>query len=550
MSKRLYRLEIHYLIMMVVMPVYGIQVCPFIEDQDPLEVIASIDGLLLLAFFLRIPLRKYFVDALELTQQSLRVFIVELAVIVGAAAVLMIYNMVVNDFPLSSGLKLLVGFSALGFFTATDLALEHERQVAARIESKKLSLQLTGRYFSVTAKLAWFTGSTVVLVVVTLLLLVIKDLDWLVEVNSTIDIREARLSILKEFGFALLIILPETLNVILSYSKNLKQFLSREERALEEAEQGNYSAVVPVISNDEFGSIAMHTNLMIDRVRQRTDELQIKNAKLEVVLKQIGEEHKAKLDALQAQVEAESANREKSAFLANMSHELRTPLNVIIGYSELLHEDAQERADTSAVADLCKITSAGQHLLSLINDVLDLSKVEAGQMLLEPRLFELRPLVSEVLELVQPLLAKENNSLSLEYDDNIKMLNTDPIRVKQILFNLLSNACKFTLHGTVTVRVIKHQLNNKSGVEFQVEDTGVGIAAEDLDNLFQRFVQANSVGRKHEGTGLGLALCRRFCEMMNGEISASSIVGKGSIFRFWLPYDESESYSDSFITTP
>ncbi|MCK4726237.1 MAG: hypothetical protein KAT29_10550, partial [Anaerolineales bacterium] len=308
------------------MPVYGIQVCPFVESQDPREVIAGIDGLLLLAFFLRTPLRKHFVETLELTQQSLRVFVVELAIIAGAAVGLMVYNMVVNDFPLTSGLKLLVGFSAIGFFVATDLALEHERQVADRVESEKLSLQLTGRYFPVTAKLAWFTGSTVVLVIVVLLLLVVKDLDWLVKINTTISIDDARVSILKEFGFALLIILPETLNVILSYTKNMKLFLRHEGRALEAAQQGNYSAVVPVISNDEFGSIAIQTNLMIDRIRQHTDELQNKNAKLKIALKQLGEENTAKLDALQAQVEAESANQEKSAFLANMSHELRTPL--------------------------------------------------------------------------------------------------------------------------------------------------------------------------------------------------------------------------------
>lgn len=526
--------------MMIVMPVYGIQVCPFVENQDPLDVIVLIDGLFLIAFFLRKPLHNYFVETLELTQQSLRVFIIELIIIVGAAISLMLYNMAINDFPLSSGLKLLVGFSAIGFFVSTDLALEHERQVAARVEHEKLSLQLTGRHFPVTAKLAWFTGLTVVLVIVNLLLLVIKDLDWLVEINSSISMKDARISILKEFGFALLIIFSEVVNVIISYSKNMKQFLQRQGEVLEAAQQGNYSAVVPVISNDEFGSIAIHTNLMIDRIRQHTDELQNKNTKLKSVLNQLGEEHTAKLDALRAQVKAESANREKSGFMANMSHELRTPLNAIIGYSELLCEDAQERGDSKDVDDLCKITSAGQHLLSLINDLLDLSKIEAGKMKLELSLFEIHPLVSEVLELAKPLLANKCNSLSLEYDDKIKMLNADPIRVKQILINLLSNACKFSQNGTVTVRVMSHQLNNKSGIEFQIEDSGIGIAEVDLEKLFQPFVQADSVGRKHEGTGLGLALCRRFCEMMDGEISATSVTGKGSIFRFWLPHHEGE----------
>ena len=524
--------------MMVVMPLYGIQVCPFIEKQNPFAVIASIDGLLLAAFFLRSVLYARTVTPVGLADQGTRVFFVELVLLLLVGVILTFYNMLVNAFPLVSGFKIIVGIGAMGFFASADLALEHERAIAAKVEREQLLLQPAGHYFPVTAKLAWFAGLSVLLVTTVLVLLVVKDLDWLVESGAAVTLADARLSILKEFGFALLVILPETLNIILSYARNLNLFLMREGTALERVSAGNYEARVPVSSNDEFGTMAVHTNAMIERIHERTRELQRKNDELGTAMQQLGIEHAAKTEALRAQLEAESANREKSAFLANMSHELRTPLNAIIGYSEILQEDAQERADKTAVADLRKIVTAGHHLLSLINDVLDLSKIEAGKMQLAPETFTVRALVDDVLTLVEPLLEKGRNRLEILSDVDTAAMHTDPIRLRQILFNLLSNACKFTRDGTITVGVSHRDYNNQAGIEFSVRDSGAGISPDELAQLFQPFVQAGSAGRRHEGTGLGLALCRRFCEMMGGNISASSTLGQGSEFRFWLPVDK------------
>lgn len=521
--------------MLVVMPIYGVQVCPFLEDQNPLEVIATIDGVLLLAYFVRHPLYARVVESGPLTGQAMRVFVFEFVLLLSAGVVLTVYNMLVNDFPLVSGLKIIVGLGAMGFFAGADLALERERLIAVKVEREGLMLHPEGRYFPLTSKLALFAGLSVMLVVGILALLVVKDLDWLVETGNAVPLSHARLSILKEFGFALMIVLPEALNIIVSYSRNLNLFLQRENAVLERVSVGQYEAQVPVSSNDEFGVMAAHTNGMIARVRERTEELHRKNIELGSALQQVSAEHAAKTEAMRARLEAESANREKSAFLANMSHELRTPLNAIIGYSEILQEDAQERADKTAVADLRKIVTAGHHLLSLINDVLDLSKIEAGKMQLAPETFTVRALVDDVLTLVEPLLEKGRNRLEVRSDIKSAAIHTDPIRLRQILFNLLSNACKFTRDGTIAVSVSHHDHNNQAGFEFSVRDTGAGIAPEDLAQLFQPFVQADSVGRKHEGTGLGLALCRRFCEMMGGNISASSTIGQGSEFRFWLP---------------
>ena len=233
----------------------------------------------------------------------------------------------------------------------------------------------------------------------------------------------------------------------------------------------------------------------------------------------------------------EIASRHKSAFLANMSHELRTPLNAIIGYSELLAEDAAVQSNTDAVSDLHKIRGAGQHLLSLIDDVLDLSKIEAGKMQLTPADFDLRGLVDDTLVFVQPMLVRGNNRLETRFAIDGVVMHSDPVRVRQVLFNLLSNACKFTQRGVITVSVRRDTTAHPERVLFSVRDTGEGISAENLKQLFQPFVQAKTIGRTHDGTGLGLALCRRFCELMGGEIRVVSECGKGSEFSFWLPVD-------------
>lgn len=529
------RANLHYLAMLIVIPFYGIQVCPFIENQNPWQVIATVDGWLLLAYGLRWTLYERFVEATPWNQQSRRVFFVELNILLGAAVGLSVYNMAFNGFPLVSGLKLIVGIGGMAFFASADLALERERDIARRFENQALPLHLSQHYFPLTSKLSLFAGLSVALTISVLGLLVIKDLDWLVEVGGKISLSDARLSILKEFGFALMVMLGETLNIILSYSRNLKSFLERENGVLARVSTGDYTARVPIASNDEFGIMAAHTNEMIGRVRERSEEVEKKNRELAATLQQLGFEHQAKTDALHARYEAEAANREKSAFLANMSHELRTPLNAIIGYSALLEEDAAEHGDDAAAKDLRKIAAAGHHLLTLINDVLDLSKIEAGKMLLQPDTFVVRSLVDETLVLIEPLLAKGNNRLEVQVSTGDSPMHADPVRIRQILFNLISNACKFTRDGTITVSVAPRAQKGNPGFEFGVRDTGPGMAADDLTQLFRPFVQAASVGRQHEGTGLGLVLCRRFCQMMGGEISASSTLGQGSEFRFWLP---------------
>ncbi len=237
-------------------------------------------------------------------------------------------------------------------------------------------------------------------------------------------------------------------------------------------------------------------------------------------------------DLLAARQASEAANAAKSQFLAAMSHELRTPLNAILGYSEMLQEDAAEKGDASLIPDLAKIHAAGTHLLTLINDVLDLSKIEAGKMELYLETFDVHPLLETVMTTVRPLIARNANQLELDLPESLGVMVADATRLRQVLLNLLSNASKFTDHGTITLSA------RRVGGEmvFAVRDTGIGMTAEQLGRLFQAFAQAEvTTASKYGGTGLGLAISRKFCEMMGGSVGVESEPGKGTTFTVRLP---------------
>jgi len=325
-----------------------------------------------------------------------------------------------------------------------------------------------------------------------------------------------------------------------------------------EVAQGNLNHTLPVTTHDEMGVLIRSFNTMVEGLRER---------------------EKAEQEREQAEQErniAETANQAKSLFLANMSHELRTPLNAIIGYSELLREEAQEAGQEFFIPDLNNIHTAGTHLLALINDVLDISKIEAGKMELHLEQFAVLTMVESVITTMNSSFTQKGNKIEVICTTDPGIMYTDITKVQQGLLNLLSNANKFTESGKITLTIERkylqdthaliqlpaaqdapeHDRNDQTTgpmsrhenqahntpaagcewVTFQVSDTGIGMTAEQLDRIFEPFIQADSsTTRKYGGTGLGLAITRHFCRMMGGDVVAKSTPGKGATFLMQLP---------------
>jgi len=297
--------------------------------------------------------------------------------------------------------------------------------------------------------------------------------------------------------------------------------------ATQAVSDGNHELRLDTSRQDEFGYIARFFNEMLDKLLEQQEQLKF------------------------AVSEAKQANNAKSSFLANMSHELRTPLNAIIGYSDLLVEQATDLKQPDCIPDLHKIGTAGKYLLDLINNILDITKIETGKVEVYYERIDPNIMIDEITSTMVPLVDKNHNELIVDIDPNIGEFRSDYTKLRQSIFNLLSNACKFTHNGKITFRARLIQRGNKQKLLFEIADTGVGMSDDCLKNLFTPFSRGkNSTAQKISGTGLGLAISRHFCNLLGGEISVQSTAGAGTVFTIHLPYVKSELEIDTMLVKP
>ena len=285
---------------------------------------------------------------------------------------------------------------------------------------------------------------------------------------------------------------------------------------------GDLSQQIRIKTGDELEALADQFNVMAGRLKESYAGLE---QKVEERTREVEEKSR----------QLELASQHKSQFLSSMSHELRTPLNAIIGLTEMMVTNAARFGTEKAAEPLRRVHRAGSHLLGLINQVLDLSKIEAGKLELSPDWVNLTPLINEVVDTARPLAEQNNNRLVVKGQENLGSLTVDPMRLRQILLNLLSNACKFTKQGEVTL-LARKLVNEGNWIEFAVSDTGIGMTPEQQAKLFEEFTQADSsTARQYGGTGLGLAITRKLARMMGGDVTLTSEAGKGSTFTVRLP---------------
>jgi signal transduction histidine kinase len=307
---------------------------------------------------------------------------------------------------------------------------------------------------------------------------------------------------------------------------------------------GNASLRANRFTDDETGVLIDQFNAMLERIEQRESDLLLAHANLEAKVElrtqdlrdEIAERVVIERDLETARFAAEESNRAKSIFLASMSHELRTPLNAIIGYSEMLHEDAVDAGMDSMKEDLDKVLRSARHLLHLISDVLDISKIEAGQMTVDLQPASVNELLKDVLPTAEVLAKRNHNTLQAPAKVPSWLMNVDPLRFRQSVLNLISNACKFTDHGAIGLAVEEEQIDGKGWLLWKVSDTGPGMSPEGIKKLFMPFSQVDgSATRKHGGTGLGLAISQQLCQSMGGHITVQSSPNRGSIFTIYMP---------------
>ena len=370
------------------------------------------------------------------------------------------------------------------------------------------------------------------------------DGEWIGTIYLKRDLQDMHARLERYAGIVLGVLLLSSLTALL-LSSMLQRVISEPTLHLAEiasrvSARRDYSVRATKRGNDEIGVLVDSFNEMLGQIQTRSLALDEARSALERQVDELCDEiagrQCAQEETLAAKQAAEESSRAKSEFLANVSHELRTPLNAIIGYSEMLREDAEAQHEERTAADLGRIAKAGKHLLTLIDEVLDFSKVEAGKTELVWEEASAAEILDEAAGTVAPLARKNGNKLIVHCDPSLPGVCVDVVKFRRSLLNLLSNACKFTKNGAIGVDVVPVTVDGAESIEWRVSDTGIGIAPDQMHKLFRPFSPVDaSTSRKYGGTGLGLAISQRYCQLMGGGITVSSEPGKGSTFTIRLP---------------
>jgi len=340
----------------------------------------------------------------------------------------------------------------------------------------------------------------------------VATIELVVDPNLLLNEQQVQINRLRMLFFSIFIV--SVIASLLLEEHVVRKPIARLANAATRLGQRDFSAELPKESNDEIGQLVSSFGSMRKSLQSYQEELTF------------------------TRDQALGATKAKSEFLAKMSHELHTPLNAIIGYSEMLKDDLEYSMSSNHVEDVTKITDAGRHLLSLINDVLDISKIETGKTELKIERVCLPNLIDEVVATIQPLADNNNNTIEIVGIQDINYIFTDLKKLRQIMFNLFSNACKFSKNGHIKIDSSLYKVNAQEYFKIAISDDGIGISQQDSQRLFKAFSQVDdSYSRKYEGSGLGLHICSQLCELMHGGIKMVSEQNKGSTFYFWLPID-------------
>lgn len=526
------RTLLHYFAVVVVIAIYGGQVCPFIESLPPAQLLSTIIVIMLGQYAIRYWMHRTYIENIPPQLQASRIFWLELALFICSALILLLFNTLFYDFPVESGIKMLLGYAGLGFFIAIDLTLQHERNVVDRIKMDHQAIDVDRHYFPLTTKLTVIASLCVVFIMAVVFLVVNKDLEWLSQIGSNLTLGDARQAILLELGFIVSVFLSHLLLVIHSYGLNLKLFFQYENRALINATQGNLSGLVPVSSHDEFGVMAKHTNMMIAGLRDLTNELQTNNLQLEEKVKS------RTTDLEKANEDLVRLSEAKSEFVSIVSHDLRTPLTSMKLFCEIMLDSLDDDDKDAREEYLSIMNSEIDRLGRLVSNILDFQKISEGKMQWNDAYVDI---VEMLRDCARPFkISFETKGIDFEFECNEEEIRTiiDVDRLAQVMYNLLSNSLKFTEQGHV--KVILNKLDTVDGerVKLMVSDTGPGMPEDQLKKIFQPYEQIEGSANMGKGTGLGLYITNCVVDRYHGRAWAESVLGEGSTFHIELPISQ------------